>query len=93
MEFDLTRDNFKKLTSSNCCYCGAAPKNIACNFSNNGTFIYNGLDQVDNSKGYTLDSVALCCKTCNYAKNKMNVGDFLDWVRKAHNYSLIGETK
>ena len=31
-------------------------------------FVYNGIDRVDNSKGYTLNNILVCCYDCNTKK-------------------------
>jgi len=56
--------------------------------SNNGDYIYNGLDRADNSKGYELDNVVPCCGRCNRAKNAYNRDDFLLWIEKVYKYSV-----
>ena len=45
----------------------------------------NGLDRVDNNKGYTIDNVVPCCKRCNYAKNNQTPREFKEWVKKVYN--------
>ena len=36
----------------------------------------NGVDRVDNTKGYSVDNSVPCCKFCNTAKHTMSEGDF-----------------
>ena len=85
IKFDLTKKQFKEITQSNCYYCGAKPSNIAKYPGYNGDCIYNGLDRVDNNKGYTIDNVVPCCKRCNYAKNNQTPKEFKEWVKKVYN--------
>lgn len=80
--FNLTKDHFRELTSSNCFYCGEAPKNKQSNQSKTGDYVYNGLDRIDNNLGYLTTNVVPCCTMCNYAKNKHSLADFLDWIDK-----------
>jgi hypothetical protein len=87
--FELTLEEFKKLTSDNCFYCGIPPRAISkadCRgMSKKGiahsTYIYNGIDRLNNKKGYILDNCAPCCKVCNRAKSNMDLDDFILWIQ------------
>ena len=67
--FALTRDEFKQITQMDCYYCGAPPSKVKKIKNGHGEYIYNGVDRVDNSKGYSLDNSVTCCNACNVAKN------------------------
>jgi len=71
---DLTYDDFVFLTQiRTCCYCGEA--NIHwLKYMGDGPFRYN-LDRVDNSRGYSMDNVVVCCKECNQMKRDWYTGD------------------
>lgn len=84
LEFTLTPDDFKKIVSMPCDYCGDSPRNTYRKACLNGGFVYTGIDRVDNSHGYTAKNVVPCCKTCNIAKHTMGRTDFLNWIRKVH---------
>ena len=71
--FELTQEQFVELTKKDCHYCGASPNNITESNNCYGEYIYNGIDRIDNSKGYTLDNVVPCCKICNYAKRNLTL--------------------
>lgn len=90
--FNLSKDEFKKLTSGRCDYCGEAPekefKRPPSNNPFNGNYIYNGIDRVDNDMGYFVDNCVSCCETCNRAKLEMNRDDFVKWIIKV--YKNIG---
>ena len=75
-EYNLTENQFINLTQKDCYYCGAKPSNINKKKNCNGDYIYNGLDRVDNDKGYTMDNVVPCCRNCNRAKYKMTLQEF-----------------
>lgn len=81
-EFMLTIDQFKKLTSSECFYCGTAPSSRAGDIRNNGFYIFNGIDRVDNSIGYDTENVVPCCKRCNGMKSDTSKQDFLEHILK-----------
>lgn len=46
--------------------------------------MYNGLDRLDNTKGYTKDNVAPCCTVCNSAKGTLTVTEFSEWVERIY---------
>lgn len=81
--FELTKEEFIYLTSNNCYYCGSKPKNI-CNIGKIGDYTYNGIDRIDNTKGYIIDNCITCCETCNRAKLKMTKFDFLEWIDRVY---------
>ncbi len=78
LSFLLTKDQFRALTSNDCEYCGAPPS------KNEQGYLYNGIDRVDNDKGYTMDNVVPCCTCCNLAKRGMSAEEFLSWVERVH---------
>lgn len=46
------------------------------------SWLTNGLDRVDSSKGYISENVVACCKDCNRAKSDMSIEKFLYWLDK-----------
>lgn len=84
-KYNLTEEQFKEITQRDCFYCGAKPNNISKNGYQNGDYIYNGLDRVDNTKGYTIDNVVSCCKICNIAKSNLTLQEYQDWIKKSYN--------
>lgn len=81
--WDLEDDDFDRLTSLSCFYCGHAPsraRSVEKNGKNYGDFIYNGIDRMDNAKGYTLENAVPCCHTCNVAKGVMPLAEFEAWL-------------
>jgi len=91
LKWGLTEEQFKKLTQQDCYYCGAKPNNIIKSKRLNGAFIYNGLDRVDNTKGYTIDNVVPCCEVCNIAKHNLTLQEYQDWIVRS--YNKMKETK
>lgn len=91
-EFGLTFDEFIEITSEKCSYCGAEPSNKFNSGLYNGTYIYNGIDRVDSSKGYVLNNCVPCCKICNIAKHNMSREEFIDWVSRVYDHIVTGET-
>lgn len=82
----LTKAEFEDITARDCRYCGSSPTNLQRHAGN--VFTYNGIDRVDNRQGYTLDNSVPCCRSCNSAKGKLGVSEFLEWVRRIVNHSL-----
>jgi len=74
LKFSLNRKEFYSITQKECFYCGAPPSQVQKAHPN---FKYNGIDRVDDSKGYTLDNCVPCCSVCNFMKKKMSQGEFL----------------
>jgi len=87
--FELSVEDFMYLSQQNCHYCGTPPAN-GSNWRtlNSDVFVYNGIDRVDNTKGYTIDNCVSCCGDCNRGKRDLSVGEFLHWVERVHNHSI-----
>ncbi|MCK5615717.1 hypothetical protein KAR91_78365, partial [Candidatus Pacearchaeota archaeon] len=69
LECTLTETQYRKMISGSCLYCGDPPYQIASCPSWHGDYIYNGLDRVDNHKGYTMSNCVPCCGVCNSMKS------------------------
>lgn len=82
--FSLTSEQFTNLTQGNCFYCGEKPKNKLKGKWFNGDYFYNGVDRVNNTRGYTLDNCVPCCATCNRAKRAMTSDEFADWIWRVY---------
>jgi len=84
--FELTPEQFLRLVSGDCFYCGFEPQQVLRYY--NGEFVHNGIDRVDSNLGYIVDNCVPCCKICNYAKHNLSREEFLIWLRRAyeHNY-------
>lgn len=89
--WNLSDELFKKLTSSNCYYCGSPPSSTYSVSTKWSTLTYNGIDRVNSRLGYEPDNVVPCCKRCNVAKNDMSVEDFFAWLSKIYHYSIISK--
>jgi hypothetical protein len=88
LNFNLSKQEFRFLTKQKCLYCGDLPHSVIRPNSIGGAYVYNGIDRKDNSKGYARDNCVPACKTCNYAKLKSSVDDFLDHVKKIYEYQF-----
>ena len=83
-EFYLTKDEFREIVSQDCYYCVNKPNKARKLRSMYGLFYHNGIDRVDNNKGYTKDNVVPCCTTCNKAKLQMSKEEFLSWIGRVY---------
>jgi len=83
MDFDLTDEQIRILFTDKCYYCEAEPKQISRvnAIEQRGLFLYNGIDRVDNTKGYTLENSVSCCKYCNTAKHDLTVEQFINHMK------------
>lgn len=84
--FNLTLNQFIKFITDKCYYCGIKNSNIR-RLRTKYRFeelSYNGIDRVDNNKGYTFDNCVTCCRFCNSAKSNRTLEEFIDWVGKIY---------
>ena len=70
LEFNITNKDFIILTRDNCYICG---KKYDVNH-------INGIDRVDNNKGYIFNNIKPCCGECNYMKKNLNLDKFLNKI-------------
>jgi hypothetical protein len=91
-QWNLTKEQVKDIISKPCHYCGISYSNHAGKHSDfNGSIKYNGLDRVDNIRGYSMDNVVPCCKTCNVAKNNLSLVEFREWAERLCSHWLNGK--
>lgn len=81
LPFTLTYTEFSHLILAACEYCGSTGRNCF-KVKSHEDFYYNGIDRVDNSKGYTLENCVTCCFICNRAKSTMTRESFLTWIKE-----------
>ena len=87
--WELSKAKVREITSSNCHYCDAIPSQIKKTNGNNGHYIANGIDRIDNDRGYLIDNVVPCCRPCNIAKGIMTYSQFKALIAKIyHNLKL-----
>lgn len=81
-EFNLTIEQFEKITSQICVYCGVPPQQIIKSYPTSEPYIFNGIDRKKNDEGYLLENSVPCCGRCNIMKRDLSVADFLAHVSK-----------
>ena len=92
----LSIEEFYYLSQMNCFYCEGKPNNI---FNKPKTdkksskkakltkgFVYNGLDRVNNNLSHIKENVVPCCKYCNFAKSKLTLNEFQEWIIRIQIY-------
>lgn len=91
ISYNLSRELFIDLTSSNCFYCGGEP---AQTLSYGRTvYTYNGIDRFDPKEGYVPANVVACCKECNWMKLDMKYTSFFEKITKiSQNLQDVGPT-
>lgn len=85
LSWELTEEQFKAFTQSDCHYCGAPPSSVIHGNSKKtkrSAYTYNGLDRVDNKVGYLADNLVPCDAVCNRAKNNMSYDDFVAFLKR-----------
>lgn len=76
---ELERVDFERLIQMRCTYCDGKPQKRK---AGGYLILANGIDRVDNSKGYVTSNCVPCCMRCNRMKSNMSVADFLDHVHR-----------
>lgn len=90
--FNLTLDEFIKLSSQNCFYCNDGPTATKGHRSWSTYILTNGLDRIDSSMGYLYDNVVACCKFCNFAKHDKTEEEFYLWVKRLAKHQSLRES-
>ena len=97
VEWALDKEQAKALFNGDCFYCGHPPSSITPKPGSKeyqeckSWFLYNGIDRVDNSRGYTTKNCVSCCKVCNYMKHILSVEEFLSHIYAIHNHCNLTE--
>jgi hypothetical protein len=95
LDFDLTIEEFKSFTIKNCYYCNSEPSNIY-QVKNSKTgeiragipILYNGIDRLDNNKGYIKDNCIPCCGVCNRMKHAHDYNFFINHIVKIYEFKV-----
>lgn len=91
LDFSLSLEEFSNFISLKCYYCNDPPKDA--NYLSKSTrkykgFLANGIDRVDNTKGYIKENCVTCCTTCNMMKKTLTIDKFLEQISKIYKYKL-----
>jgi hypothetical protein len=85
--WELSKEQFKILTSSPCHYTNRSPETIIKTPAGS-EYVYNGVDRINSDYGYTLENCVPCCKEVNYAKQRLSKQDFLALVKEVYEHSI-----
>lgn len=77
LTWELTDAQFRKLTSSPCYYTEHLPSNTIKAMSGE-VYTYNGVDRLDNNKGYTVENSVPCCGEVNMMKKALSKEHFIE---------------
>lgn len=89
LEFCISKIEFLRLTQQPCYFCGVMHSNLCVTPRGYPEgWKYNGVDRVDNTKGYTLDNCVPCCRQCNFSKSNYTKIEFLNWIERVYNNSV-----
>lgn len=85
LQWDLSLEQYVALVTSNCFYCGREPTQTPHGICMAG-LKRNGIDRVDNSKGYVPGNCEACCSICNREKRAQSVEDFIENTRRRYEH-------
>lgn len=85
-KWQLTNEQVRHLTKQRCYYCGVKPLQTSHAEAYNGDYVHNGIDRVDNERGYTIDNVVSCCGKCNLMKRAMSLQEFRSQIITIYNH-------
>lgn len=93
---DMTVEEYYSLSQMNCFYCNNAPNNTFNRAKNDkkasvkaketGNYIYNGIDRIDSNQSHNKNNIVPCCYYCNFAKNKLSLSEFHNWIKRIQEY-------
>jgi hypothetical protein len=86
MTFELTKEQFRELVDSPCCYCGREKSMAHKRLISNGAYLCNGVDRANNALGYTAGNSVPCCTSCNFMKKCLSATDFVNACKAVADY-------
>lgn len=81
IHFTLSKTRFNELIVQSCFYC---------DYSKEGEV--NGIDRLDNNKGYVEENVVACCQVCNLAKSTQHPQEFIDKLYAIYLFTVSGQS-
>jgi hypothetical protein len=82
LDFLITNEDYDKIINNNCYLCGKT----------NDDKHKNGIDRIDNNKGYFINNVKSCCGECNFMKKDYQFDDIINkllLIYKNHKNDII----
>lgn len=80
--FELSEESFRQIIKRDCFYCGAPPARRKTKRGTHDEFEFNGVDRLDNSRGYSPDNCVAACKICNAMKATHSPVFFISHIEK-----------
>ena len=100
LAFSISLDYFKFLCKQDCYYCGCSPnrqfspylnkknilidKHISIDRALKSIILVNGIDRVDNKRGYDEGNCISCCFFCNDKKSSTDFEEFKEWIERVY---------
>lgn len=78
IDFTLPKTIFNELILKPCFYCSYIKKDEV-----------NGIDRIDNNKGYVEDNCIACCQFCNLAKGTQHPQEFIDKMKAIYKFNIM----
>lgn len=98
-EFELTKQDFMNMLFEKCYYCNSEPYNTfkmregSRVQTEKRSVNYNGIDRIDNNKGYVLENCVTCCKNCNVMKMQLELDEFKEHITKIYRFYIKDKEK
>ena len=83
----LSLEDYKRLVTARCYYCGRLPdQEPRSSLMREMSVKRNGIDRVDNTKGYAPTNCVPCCTTCNREKGFQSHDAFIENTRRRYEH-------
>ena len=89
IELSITEDDFASIAKDPCFYCGTMEKIEVDGVIDERGF--NGLDRMDQTRGYIWDNCVSACNMCNVMKKSLHIDVFLKRVEHMVSYNFPTE--
>ena len=92
----IDAQQYYEIAKNNCHYCNAEPVEYSPykeKESERDVIYVNGVDRMDNTKGYEIGNCVPCCYSCNSMKMDMTVNDFKNKINKLYEFFIKKDKK
>jgi hypothetical protein len=90
IEWTLTFEEWVEIVQQKCSVCGSDPvmKEGRVHKKTGQQVPINGVDRIDNAKGYVLENVRCSCSKCNYMKHNLDDSEFMEHIKRIWSYNF-----